>query len=92
VDDDINQSQTPLGDCMGAPELGSVLGVGTLFSPDDQQQTSPTSVAVEPPAGDVEDLWLQDAIHLDDLKTAVEFIRMLRDARLDDLSLGMSRE
>ena len=44
------------------------------------------------PAGDVKDLWLQDTIHLDDIRTATEFVRRLQEASLDDPSLGMSCE
>ena len=42
------------------------------------------------PPGDVEDLWLQDTIHCDNLRTAVEFVKGLQGATLDDPSLGMS--
>jgi hypothetical protein len=41
-------------------------------------------------AGDIEDLWLQETIHLEDINTAAEFIKMLQSASLDDPSLGMS--
>jgi hypothetical protein len=44
------------------------------------------------PAGDVEDLWLQDTIHLDDIRTATESVRRLQEASLDDPSLRMSCE
>ena len=39
--------------------------------------------------GDIEDLWLQDIIHLEDIKSMVEFVRKLQSASLDDPSLGM---
>jgi hypothetical protein len=42
--------------------------------------------------GDVEDLWLQDLIHLNELKTAAEFVKGLQGATLDNPSLGMSDE
>ena len=46
----------------------------------------------QPYAGDIEDLWLQETIHLEDINTAAEFIKMLQSASLDDPSLGMSSE
>jgi hypothetical protein len=42
--------------------------------------------------GDIGDLWLQDTIHLKEIKTMVEFVTLLWDASLDDPSLGMSSE
>jgi len=42
--------------------------------------------------GDVEDLWLQDTIHLSNLKTAAEFVKGLQGVTLDNPSLGMSDE
>jgi hypothetical protein len=44
------------------------------------------------PPGNLEDLWLQDAIHLGDLKTAADFVKGLQRATLDDPHLGMSVE
>ena len=35
-------------------------------------------------------MWLQDTIHHDDLRMAVEFVKGLQGATLDDPSLGMS--
>ena len=46
----------------------------------------------QPYAGDIEDLWLQETIHLEDINTVAEFIKMLQSASLDDPSLGMSSE
>ena len=45
-----------------------------------------------PPVGDVEDLWLQDTIHLNDIKTTAKIVKMLHEASLDNPSLRMSRE
>ena len=42
------------------------------------------------PPGNIEDLWLQNTIYLDDLIMAAEFIKGLQGATLDDPSLGMS--
>jgi hypothetical protein len=58
---------------------------------DHQAEDMPrTSITVGLPGGDVEDLWLQDTIRLDDIRLAAEFVRMLQDTSLDDPSLGMS--
>ena len=46
----------------------------------------------ELPSGDIEDLWLQDHIHLDDLKRTADFVKGLQQATLDDLSSGLSDE
>ena len=43
-----------------------------------------------PPVGNIDDLWLQDTIHLDDIKTTAKIVKMLHEASLDDPSLGMS--
>ena len=60
---------------------------------DHQAEDMPrTSITVGLPGGDVEDLWLQDTIRLDDIRLAAEFVRMLQDTSLDDPSLGMSCE
>jgi hypothetical protein len=42
--------------------------------------------------GDVEDLWLQEAIHLDDLKLCADFVKCLQSATLSDPSVGLSEE
>jgi hypothetical protein len=42
--------------------------------------------------GDVRDLWLQETIHLDDLKLAADFIKGLQVATLSDPSVGLSAE
>ena len=41
---------------------------------------------------DVKDLWLQETIHLHDLKICTEFIRCLKVATLSNLSLSLSKE
>jgi len=46
----------------------------------------------ELPSGDIEDLWLQDHIHLADLKLTADFVKGLQEATLDDPSLGLSDE
>ena len=43
-------------------------------------------------SGDIEDLWLQETIHLDDLKTSASFIKALQHITLEDPMLGMSDE
>jgi hypothetical protein len=58
----------------------------------DSTHTSSTTVGPGLLAGDLEDLWLQDTIHLDDIKTTAAFVRMLQESTLDDPSLGMSQE
>ena len=42
--------------------------------------------------GDVEDLWLQETIHLDALKTCAEFVKCIQAATHSDPSLGLSEE
>ena len=42
--------------------------------------------------GNIGDLWLQDTIHLKEIKTTVEFVTLLRDASLNNPFLGMSPE
>ena len=52
---------------------------------DDDEDTRPPSPgsADHIPPGDVEDLWMQETIHLRDLKSTADFIRGLRDITLD---------
>jgi hypothetical protein len=59
---------------------------------DHQPAHRPHASATGLPPGNAEDLWLQDTIHLDGIKTATEFVRRLQKASLDDPSLGMSCE
>jgi hypothetical protein len=59
---------------------------------DHQPAHRPHASATGLPPGDAEDLWLQDTIHLNGIKTATEFVRRLQEASLDDPSLGMSCE
>jgi hypothetical protein len=42
--------------------------------------------------GNVEDLWLQETIHLDDLKLCAEFVKCLQAATLSDSSVSLSEE
>ena len=42
------------------------------------------------PSGDIEDLWLQEMIHLDDLRTSADFIKALQQITLDNPMLRMS--
>jgi hypothetical protein len=51
---------------------------------------SPTPNASETRSGNIEDLWLQQSIYLNGLKTSVSFIRALQCITLDDPMLGMS--
>ena len=44
------------------------------------------------PSGDIEDLWLRSHIRLDSLKLTQDFVNSLRQANLDDPSLGLSAE
>ena len=44
------------------------------------------------PGGDIEDLWLQETIHLNNIKVTMEFVKRLQSASLDDPTLGMSCE
>jgi Transposase family tnp2 len=58
----------------------------------DRPVDDPDHGSLDIPPGDVEDLWLQDTIHLNDLKTAAEFVKGLQGVTLDDPSLGMPDE
>ena len=62
-------------------------GVHLLEDP----RTQPSSSSELSP-GDVEDLWLQDAIHLDNIKLCADFVKDLKRATLSDPSLGLSAE
>ena len=44
------------------------------------------------PSDDFEDLWMQETIHLSDLRTTLDFVHALRHITLDDPKLGMSDE
>jgi len=44
---------------------------------------------VDVPSGDLEDLWDQDCIQLDDLKLSVKFIKALWESNLSDPTLGL---
>ena len=44
------------------------------------------------PSGDVEDLWMQETIHLDNLRTSTDFVKVLRQITLDDPMLSMSSD
>jgi hypothetical protein len=48
--------------------------------------------SAEIPPGDLEDLWLEDTIHLDDLKLSADFVTALQGATLSDRSSGLSSE
>ena len=105
MENTLDLSRTLLGDNMGALEQTSDMGVTDLspsnnFQPPPStplnehpsESTSHTASAIGLPAGDFEDLWLQDTIHLGSIKTTAEFVNMLQESTLDDPSLGMSCE
>ena len=56
----------------------------------DTPVSDPFNAGVQP--GDIEDLWEEGTIHLESLKMTAEFIKDIRNATLDDLSLGLSDE
>jgi len=56
----------------------------------DPAHLNPSSSCLPP--GNIEDLWLQDTIHLRELKTTAEFVKVLQSATLDNPSMGMSDE
>jgi len=56
----------------------------------DTPVSDPFNAGVQP--GDIEDLWEEGTIHLESLKMTAEFIKDIRNAMLDDLSLGLSDE
>jgi len=52
--------------------------------------SNPFNAGIQP--GNVDDLWEKGTIHLENLKMTVDFIKDIHNARLDDLSLGLSDE
>ena len=42
--------------------------------------------------GDIKNLWLEETIHLDNLKLCAEFVKALQAATLSDPSVGLSEE
>jgi hypothetical protein len=42
--------------------------------------------------GDIEDLWLEEVIHLDNLRLCAEFVKALQVATLSNPSVGLSEE
>ena len=92
-----NDTDAPQSGDVGSSGGAEDLGAMDLPSQDtaDRPLDDPTNLnpdASELPPGDIEDLWLQDTIHLGDLKTAAEFVTALQCATLDDPTLGMSDE
>ena len=57
---------------------------------EDPHTLSSSSSELSP--GDVKDLWLQDTIHLDDIKLCADFVKHLQCMTLSDSSLGLSAE
>jgi len=57
-------------------------------------QPAPLDMSGQPgiPSGDVKDLWMQETIHLDDLRTSADFVKALQETTLDDPMLGMSSD
>ena len=51
---------------------------------------NPFNTGIQP--GDLEDLWEEHTIQLESLKVTADFIKDIRNATLDDLSLGLSHE
>jgi hypothetical protein len=73
-------------------ELPGALADPTLaaHSTPDAPVSDPYDAGIQP--GDVEDLWEEGAIHLESLKVTADFIKDIRNAMLDDPSLGLSDE
>ena len=91
--DSVISSGNTLGDGADASEDPNDLEVSdqpACASMDDHQaEDMPrTSITVGLPGGDVEDLWLQDTIHLDDIRLAAEFVRMLQDTSCEEPTDG----
>ncbi len=63
---------------------------------DDGKDTQPPCLDMSDchniPSGDVEDLWMQETIHLNELRISMDFIQALWHITLDDPVLGMSTE
>ena len=60
---------------------------------DNSKGTQPEPLAsgwYDIPSGDIEDLWLQEMIHLDALRTSADFVKALQQTTLDDPMLSMS--
>ena len=52
--------------------------------------SDPFNAGIRP--GDIDDLWEESTIRLKSLKMTADFIKHIRNAKLDDLSLGLSDE
>jgi len=58
-------------------------------------QAYPDTLTSDPsdfPVGEIEDLWEEGVIRLESLKVAADFIKGVRNATLDDSSLGLSQD
>jgi hypothetical protein len=80
--DNVISSENTLGNSTNASEDPNDLGVSDqpacASMNDHQAKDMPyTFITVRLPKGDVKDLWLQDTIHLDDIRLVAKFVQML---------------
>jgi hypothetical protein len=97
TDSSVISSRNPFGNCVGVLEHATDSGISDppvyMSINDNQAKNMPcTSIAIGLPGGDVKDLWIQDTIYLDNIRTVVDFVKLLQGFRLDDPSLGMSND
>ena len=90
------EAPSPQADLVDTEDLRGGLGDSDIDSmhTDDGEDTQPPPLDMSDhrdiPSGDLEDLWMQETIHLDELRTSAHFIQALRHVTLDDPVLGMS--
>jgi hypothetical protein len=97
LDDTVGPSEPTPADLAPSGEvrisnLADDLDTGQPLDLDAQQDPLGDSSHNSPnlPSGDIKDLWLQDHIHLDNLRLTVDFVKSLQQVTLGDPALGLS--
>jgi len=78
----------------GSSEPGPSVSVDDVHQAETSHSYSSASASnlSDIPLGDIEDLWEGAVIHLESLKVSADFIKSLRNATLDNPSIGLSEE
>ena len=78
----------------GSSEPGPSVSVDDVHQAETSHSYSSASTSnlSDIPLGNIEDLWEGAVIRLESLKVSVDFIKSLRNATLDDPSIGLSEE
>jgi len=78
----------------GSSEPGPSVSVDDVHQAETSHSYSSTSASnlSDIPLGAIEDLWEGAVIHLESLKVSADFIKSLRNATLDNPSIGLSEE